>query len=170
MHWRYHCLVTIYDFPSTSEVTLKDIGQIDHYQCTWKTFMIHETFVWWALYILFKSVKSLIRHLGLAIGNVWCVRWFSWTLHYPTTTTHNKRQTMQAILCIKNCSLSVGFIPASLVRPICMGLRGDPWAIPWAIFSHKTDHWLALVGRDEHKVRAPSDPQVAPRIYQKITV
>ena len=25
-------------------------------------------------------MKSLIRHLGLAIGNVRCVRWFSWTL------------------------------------------------------------------------------------------
>ena len=49
-------------------------------QCTWKTFMIHETFVWWALYILFKFVKSLIKHLGLAIGNVRCVRWFSWIL------------------------------------------------------------------------------------------
>ena len=32
------------------------------------------------LYILFKFVKSLIRHLGLAIGNVRYVRWFSWTL------------------------------------------------------------------------------------------
>ena len=53
-----------------------------HYQCTWKTFMIHQTFVRWALYILFKFVKSLIGHLGLAIGNVRCVRWFSWTLHY----------------------------------------------------------------------------------------
>ena len=34
--------------------------------------MIHQTFVRWALYILFKFVKSLIRHLGLAIGNVRC--------------------------------------------------------------------------------------------------
>ena len=49
-------------------------------QCTWKTFKIHQTFVWWAFNILFKFVKSLIRHLGLAIRNVWCVRWFSWTL------------------------------------------------------------------------------------------
>ena len=46
--------------------------------CTWKTFLIHQTFVRWALYILFKFVKYLITHLGL--GNVWCVRWFSWTL------------------------------------------------------------------------------------------
>ena len=43
-------------------------------------FMIHQTFVRWALYILFKFVKSLIRHLGLAIRNVRCVPWFSWTL------------------------------------------------------------------------------------------
>ena len=49
-------------------------------QCTRKTFMIHQTFVRWALYILLKFVKSLIRHLGLAIGNVGCVRCFSWTL------------------------------------------------------------------------------------------
>ena len=46
-------------------------------QCTWKTFMVHQTFGQWALYILFKFVTSIIRHLGLAIGNV---RWFSWTL------------------------------------------------------------------------------------------
>ena len=49
-------------------------------QCSRKTFMVHQTFVRWALYILFKFVKSLIRHLGLAIGHVWHVRWFSWTL------------------------------------------------------------------------------------------
>ena len=53
-------------------------------QCTWKTSMIHETFVRWALYIVFKFVKSLIRHLGLATGNVRCVWWFSWTLVSPT--------------------------------------------------------------------------------------
>ena len=47
-----------------------------------KTFMIHQTFVRWALYILFKFVKSLIRHLGQAIRNVSCVQWFSWTLHW----------------------------------------------------------------------------------------
>ena len=52
-------------------------------QCSWKTFMVHQTFVQWALYILFKFVKSLIRHLGLAIGNVRHVRWFSWTLWIP---------------------------------------------------------------------------------------
>ena len=39
-------------------------------QCRRKTFMVHQTFVWWALYIPYKFVKSPIRHLGLAIGNV----------------------------------------------------------------------------------------------------
>ena len=52
------------------------------YQCSQKTFMVHQTFVWWALYILFKFVKFLIGHLGLAIGNVRHVRWFSLTLSY----------------------------------------------------------------------------------------
>ena len=33
-------------------------------QCSWKTFMVHPTFVRWALYILFKFFKSLIRHWG----------------------------------------------------------------------------------------------------------
>ena len=45
-----------------------------------KTSMIHQTCVQWALYILFKFVKSLIGHLGLAIGNVRCIWWLSWTL------------------------------------------------------------------------------------------
>ena len=49
-------------------------------QCSRKTFIVHQTFVWWAWYILFKFVKSLIRHLGLANGNVQHVRWFSRTL------------------------------------------------------------------------------------------
>ena len=52
------------------------------FQCTWKTFMIHQTCVRWDLCILFKFVKSLIKHLGLAIGNVRCVWWFSWTLSF----------------------------------------------------------------------------------------
>ena len=34
-----------------------------------KTFMVHHTFVWWALYILYKFVKSPIKHLVLAIRN-----------------------------------------------------------------------------------------------------
>ena len=49
-----------------------------HCQCRRKTFMVHQTFVWWALYILYKFAKFPIRHLGLAIGNV---RRFSPTLH-----------------------------------------------------------------------------------------
>ena len=57
-------------------------------QCSRKTFMIHQTFVRLALYILFKFVKSFIRHLGLAIGNVRCVRWFSWTLRCLSATIH----------------------------------------------------------------------------------
>ena len=67
------------------------IPEIQLFQCTWKTFMIHETFVWWALYILFKFVKSLIRHLGLAIRNVRCVRWFSWTLVFLNLTLKHPR-------------------------------------------------------------------------------
>ena len=45
-------------------------------QCRRKTYMIHQTFVWWAVYIPYKFAKSPIRHLGLAIGNVQCVRCF----------------------------------------------------------------------------------------------
>ena len=52
------------------------------FQCRRKTCMVHQTFVWWALYIPYKFVKSPIRHLGLAIGNVWCVRRFSPTLRF----------------------------------------------------------------------------------------
>ena len=47
-----------------------------------KTFIVYQTIVQWVLYILFRFVKSLIRHLGLAIGNVRHVWWFSWTLTY----------------------------------------------------------------------------------------
>ena len=50
------------------------------YQCRRKTCMVHHTFVWRALYIPHKFVKSPTRHLGLAIGNVRCVRRFSPTL------------------------------------------------------------------------------------------
>ena len=46
-------------------------------QCWWKTFMVHQTLVWWALYILYKFGKFPIRHLSLAIGYV---RRFSPTL------------------------------------------------------------------------------------------
>ena len=55
-------------------------------QCYRKTFMVHQTFVRWTLYIIFKIVKSLIRHLGLAIRNVRQVWWFSWTLTLCTFT------------------------------------------------------------------------------------
>ena len=40
------------------------------YQSRRKTFMVHQTFVGWALYILYEFVKFPIRHLGLAIRNV----------------------------------------------------------------------------------------------------
>ena len=48
--------------------------------CSRKTLMFHLVFVQWTLYILFKCVKSFMRHLGLAILNVWHVWWFLWTL------------------------------------------------------------------------------------------
>ena len=47
------------------------------WQCSRKTFMVHQTIVRWASYILLKFMKSLIGHLTLAVGNV---RRFSWTL------------------------------------------------------------------------------------------
>ena len=50
-------------------------------QCRRKTFMVNQTFVWWTLCILYKFVKYPIRHLGLAIGNVRCVRRISPTLY-----------------------------------------------------------------------------------------
>ena len=51
--------------------------------------MVHQTFVWWALCILLKLVRSLIRHLGSTIGEVWHVRWFLWTLLYIDTEGSN---------------------------------------------------------------------------------
>ena len=51
-------------------------------QCIRKTFMVHQTIVRWALYILLKFMKALIRHLALAVGNV---RRFSWTLLSATS-------------------------------------------------------------------------------------
>ena len=65
---------------------------ISHCSVPEKNFMIHQTFVQWALYNLFKFVKSLVRHLGPAIGNVWCVQWFSWTLHHLTKFQANGQQ------------------------------------------------------------------------------
>ena len=59
---------------------MASLGPNELKQSTQKTFMIHRTFVRWALYyILLIFVKSIIRHLGPAIGNVRCVQWFSWT-------------------------------------------------------------------------------------------
>ena len=46
-----------------------------------KTFMVHQTFVWWALCILFKFVKSFVRHLGPAVENVWWVQTNVFHLH-----------------------------------------------------------------------------------------
>ena len=54
-------------------------------QCRRKTCMVHQTFVWWALYIPYKFVKSSIRHFSLAFGNVRCVRRFSLTLYRDAT-------------------------------------------------------------------------------------
>ena len=62
-------------------------------RCYQKTSMVHQTFVRWALYILFKIVKSLIRHLGLAIGNVRHVRWYSWTLIMCSFVPHYEDMT-----------------------------------------------------------------------------
>ena len=49
-------------------------------QCYQKTFMIHQLFPMGFINILFKIVKSLMKHLGLAIGNIQHVWWFLWTL------------------------------------------------------------------------------------------
>ena len=62
---------------------------VSTFQCRRKTFMVHQTFVWWALYIPHKFVKSPIRHLGLAIGNVRRVRHFSSTLTFTCILTFN---------------------------------------------------------------------------------
>ena len=69
---------------SVKETTHMGFHLHTQHQCCRKTLMVHQTFVRWASYILFKFVKSLIRHLDLAIGNVRCVWWFSWTLQHPT--------------------------------------------------------------------------------------
>ena len=51
-----------------------------------KTFIVHQTIVGWALYILLKFMKSLIGHLTLTIRNV---RRFSWTLLLGSITSLN---------------------------------------------------------------------------------
>ena len=73
-------------------------------QCRRKTFMVHQTFVWWALYILYKFAKLPIRHLGLAIGNV---RRFSPTLQCD--------DTMYCVMLINTCAIS-NLIHAFLTR------------------------------------------------------
>ena len=84
-------------------------------QCSWKTFMIHQTFVQWALYILVKFMKSLIIHLGLAIGNIRCVWWFSWTLDLePISRTFFYTPTLWSwwdVYCIRIVCLS--FCPSA---------------------------------------------------------
>ena len=60
--------------------TTDPIQWISLSQCRWKTCMVHQTFVWWALYIPYEFVKSSIRYFGLAIGNVRSVRRFLPTL------------------------------------------------------------------------------------------
>ena len=90
-----HLALSVHSEPSLPSLRLISGLQLpSKKQCCWKTFMFHQTFVRWALYILFKFVKSLIRHLGLAIGNVWCVRWFSWTLKKYTGLCDNWGGTM----------------------------------------------------------------------------
>ena len=59
---------------------LERLHSEDTPQCSRKTSMVHQTFVQWDLHILFKNVKSLIRHLGLTIGNARHVQWIPWTL------------------------------------------------------------------------------------------
>ena len=78
-----HYLSQCWQFPDAFMHHLTSMSQINWCieQCRRKTFMVHQTFVWWALYILYIFVKFPIRHLGLAIGNVRCVRCFSPTLH-----------------------------------------------------------------------------------------
>ena len=62
-----------------------------------KTSIIHQTFVWWALYILYQFVKFPIRHLGLAIGNVQRVQRFSPTL--PTLALSTISRPLSNSMC-----------------------------------------------------------------------
>ena len=97
------------------------------YQCSRKTFMAHQTFVWWAWYILFKFVKSPIRHLGLTIGNIRHVRRFSWTLMYLKIfclQTH-----LDIARPIKNVSPDQIYSVTSI--PIHFRLRCSPCPIQW---------------------------------------
>ena len=68
------------------------------HQCRQKTLLVHQTFVWWTLYILYKFGKFPIRHLGLAIGNVWWVRRFLPTLFHTKYLTHTLSHWKMCIL------------------------------------------------------------------------
>ena len=48
-------------------------------QCSRKTFMVHHSFVWWALYTPYKFVKSPIRHVALAVKSK--MSWVSDVFH-----------------------------------------------------------------------------------------
>ena len=50
--------------------TLDAIAGFIWHQCRWKTPMVHWTFIWGALYVLFKFVKSLITHLEVGVGSL----------------------------------------------------------------------------------------------------
>ena len=68
--------------PSSVCTWLFCLTSCQYFQCRRKTFMVHQTFVWWALPILYKFVKSPNTHLGLAIENVHRVRRFLPTLYF----------------------------------------------------------------------------------------
>ena len=79
--WKTQChgadmkrnVLSCYLYPAQIHVKFIDMiysisNLMTYLQCRRKTFMVHQTFVQWALYILFKFVKSLIRYLGPAIN------------------------------------------------------------------------------------------------------
>ena len=104
-------------------------------QCRRKTFMVHQTFVWWALYLLYKFVKIPIRHLGLAIGNV---RRFSPTLSLWWYI--NQEQNFSEI------SINIEIIP---IKKINLGMLSAKWrpscrscnVIPLLPHPHKMQTW-----------------------------
>ena len=65
-----YCLKTFDTFSNTSvrETKMNAVAcakmTMTMLQCRWKTFMVHETFVWWALYILYKFVKFSHQTFG----------------------------------------------------------------------------------------------------------
>ena len=65
----------------------KSTCPIGNFTCPWLSkLFIRQLSNGLYIYILFKFVEFPVRHLGLAIGNVRCVRWFSWTLGVVTPT------------------------------------------------------------------------------------